>query len=92
MTILRILQRVAPLKCGHRVTSARRVVRGAGMSGTVGEVLSERIAVDVVFRMHLPRSAATLYDYPPDLEEKAIELVLEQAAGFATAVADEDAS
>jgi hypothetical protein len=32
------------------------------------------------------------YDYPPDLEEKAIELVLKQAAVFATGVADEDSS
>lgn len=31
------------------------------------------------------------YDYPPDLEEKAIELVLEQAEVFASGAADEDA-
>lgn len=32
------------------------------------------------------------YDYPPDLEEKAVELVLEQAEVFATDVAGQDAN
>ena len=32
------------------------------------------------------------YDYPPDLDEKAVELVLELAEVFATGVANGDAS
>jgi type I restriction enzyme R subunit len=68
---------------------AHELVDSIRASATIGWNLKESVRATMRTRV---RRLLAKYDYPPDLEEKAIELVLEQAAVFATGVADEDAS
>lgn len=68
---------------------AHELVDSIRASATIDWNLKE--SVRAAMRTKVRRLLAK-YDYPPDLEEKAIELVLEQAAVFATGVADADAN
>lgn len=81
----------AVLQMGDEVLKkmAHELVDSIRASATIDWNLKESVRATMRTRV---RRLLAKYDYPPDLEEKAIELVLEQATVFATGVADGDPS
>jgi type I restriction enzyme R subunit len=68
---------------------AAELVTSIRQSATIDWNLKESVRATMRARV---RRLLAKYDYPPDLEEQAVELVLEQAELFATDVADGEAA
>jgi type I restriction enzyme R subunit len=66
---------------------ARELVRAVRSSATIDWNLKDSVRAAMRSKV---RKLLARYDYPPDLEEKAVELVLQQAELFANSTAEPD--